>query len=69
MGHGLRRYFFPFLFAHRAFIAPEILALAAALILRFLLLVPGAAADRDLPLSIRPSSVSSFSISSLIAMA
>src|SRR2546428_11792236 len=38
----------------------RILALAAALILRFLLFVPGAAADRDLPLSIRPSSVSGF---------
>ncbi len=54
---------------HLALAAAEILALAAALILRFLLFICGAAAGRDSPPSIRPSCVSNPSIFSRIAIA
>jgi len=59
--------YFLALFAQRAFIAAEILALAAALILRFVLFMRGAVADLDSPPSSCPSSVSTFSIFSRVA--
>ena len=69
MRHDSFMRFGRFRFAHLAFAAAEIFALAATLILRFFLLILGAAVDPDWSPSIRPSSVSSFSIFSRIAMA
>src|SRR5437762_12294726 len=59
---------FPFLFAHRAFIPAEILALAAAPILPFLRGAPDFAAEGCPPM-IRLSSLSRLSIFSRIATA